>query len=94
MSPNVPSGDIIARIAETAGPDLIGWDVLAVGRRQTHLFVTFGSPEPIRAERTLWIATSFEVQSSGATKSGGVGDLEPLVAVTVKLSAAWAASLS
>lgn len=64
--------------------DLIGWDVLAVGRRQTHLFVTFGSPEITRAERRLWIDTDFKVEGTGAADVGGVGELEPLVTLIVK----------
>jgi hypothetical protein len=40
---------------------LNGSDVLAVGRRQAWLFVTFASPMAERYERTLWIDTDFIV---------------------------------
>ena len=65
--------------------ELVGWDVLAVVRRQAWLFVTFGSPPPERAERTLWIDTTFRVGEAEevASSEGGLADLEPLVTAYV-----------
>jgi hypothetical protein len=71
--------------------DLIGWDVVAVGRRQAWLFVTFAAPSSERTERTLWIDTTFRVrlatggETVGVPVSGtGLADLEPLVTAFVE----------
>jgi hypothetical protein len=53
------------------GVDLVGWDVLEVGRRQAWPFLCLGSPEPERAERRLFIDTDFCVAApSGAQIEG------------------------
>jgi hypothetical protein len=66
-------------------PDLSGCDVLAVGRRQAWLFVTFGAPTADRAERTLWIDNSWRLESSrGAGGGATLSDLERLVTLYVE----------
>jgi hypothetical protein len=81
---------------------LKGWDVLAVGRRQAWLFVTFGSPSADCDERTIWIDTDFvltdpsgEVNGSqNALVSAPLGALEPLVLRIVEDVAAEAERLA
>jgi len=71
---------------------LHGWDVLAVGRRQAWLFLTFGSPDTDRTERTIWIDTDFTVTDSNGHSRRGRSDgdgtplalLEPLATLYVE----------
>jgi len=70
-------------MTSTAVAELVGWDVLAVGRRQAWLFVTFGAPDAERQERTLWIDNPWRVEpvvSDHAT----LANLEPLVMLVVQ----------
>ena len=73
--------------AEMASKDqateLVGCDVLAVGRRQGWLFVTFASPTPARDERTLWIDNPWRVEPNGSGQAA-LADLEPLVTLYVE----------
>jgi hypothetical protein len=58
--------------------------VLAIGRRQAWLFVTFGAPTTDREERTLWIDNPWRIVSSrGADAEGTLADLEQLVTLYV-----------
>jgi hypothetical protein len=63
-------------------PELVGWDVLTVGRRQAWLFVTFGAPTEARDERTLWIDNPWRIEPGGSGQAT-LADLEPLVTLYV-----------
>jgi hypothetical protein len=56
--------------------DLVGSDVLAVGRRQASLFITFADATRDRVERTLWIDTAFRI---------GEVELSPLINALAQL---------
>jgi hypothetical protein len=63
--------------------DLVGCDVLTVGRRQAWLFVTFASPTTERAERTLWIDNPWRIEPGGSDQAT-LADLEALVTLYVE----------
>ena len=63
--------------------DLVGSDVLTVGRRQAWLFVTFGAPTAEGEERTLWIDNPWHIEPGGSDQAT-LADLEPLVSLYVK----------
>jgi hypothetical protein len=63
--------------------ELVGWDVLNVGRRQAWLFVTFAAPTAERDERTLWIDNAWRIEPVGSDQAT-LADLEPLVTLYVE----------
>jgi hypothetical protein len=65
-------------------PNLRGWDVIAVGRRQAWLFVTFAAPSPKRQERTLWIDNPWRIDGDQPSGEPTLADLERLVALLVE----------
>jgi hypothetical protein len=63
--------------------ELVGCDVLTVGRRQAWLFVSFGAPTAERQERTLWIDNPWRIEPGGSDHAT-LADLEPLVTLYVE----------
>ena len=75
-------------------PDLVGWDVLAVGRRQAWLFVTFAAPTPDRQEQTLWIDNPWRVEPRRVAGEAGLAELDRLVLLFVRSIAQRAGELT
>lgn len=76
------------RVLSPHGDDLsiVGWDVVAVGQRQSWPFITFAAPTEARSERTLWIDTDFTATDSAGGNAAGtpLARLEPFVALIVR----------